>query len=449
MNKNSDDSFAIFGKHFQEILSFLIISDKIFADRILEVLRAEFFEQDYLQTLTRFVRNYRLKYRTHPTIPAIRAIANSELEAQDAQKGQIFALLDKYLTEEVIPDREYVQDASLEFCRKQSLHGALVKSIEHLRRRSYDEIIREVLDAVRLGDDAAIGLKYIEDFDVRYIVEEGERISSGFLEFDKITRGGMKRGAIGVLIGSTGVGKSQVLVNIGAAAIKKGYNVLYYTLELDAQEVDWRFDATITGIPLDLLVYNKDIVKQELDKFKLGQLITREYPMKTVSIQTLRGHYEKILRLGTPIDVIIVDYGDLLLPAHFNKERRFELESIFEDLKAWAKECSVAFWTATQTNRGGVNAELVTLSEISEAYNKCFCADFIFTLSRTIQDRQANGGRFFIAKSRLGPDGIIFPIKMDTSRAYVEVLPQEALILEDEQQPENFEDRWRQRYQKN
>ncbi len=76
------------------------------------------------------------------------------------------------------------------------------------------------------------------------------------------------------------------------------------------------------------------------------------------------------------------------------------------------------------THNSGINSEIVTLDSISEAFNKCFVADFIFTLSRTINDRAANQGRFYIAKNRNGPDGLVFPLFMDTSTATIKVLSQ-------------------------
>ena len=79
-----------------------------------------------------------------------------------------------------------------------------------------------------------------------------------------------------------------------------------------------------------------------------------------------------------------------------------------KNLEAWLKEFECAFITASQTNRGGLNAEVITMESISEAFNKCFVADFIFSLSRTPQDKQANSGRIFIAKNRNGPDGLVF-----------------------------------------
>jgi hypothetical protein len=73
------------------------------------------------------------------------------------------------------------------------------------------------------------------------------------------------------------------------------------------------------------------------------------------------------------------------------------------------------------THNSGLNAEVNTLESISEAFNKCFVADFIFTLSRTLDDKKNNSGRMLIAKNRLGSDGLICPIFMDTSCAEIKV----------------------------
>ena len=64
------------------------------------------------------------------------------------------------------------------------------------------------------------------------------------------------------------------------------------------------------------------------------------------------------------------------------------------------------------------------MESISEAFSKCFVADFIFSLSRTIEDKSTNSGRIFIAKNRNGPDGIIYPIFMDTSCVDIKVFKQ-------------------------
>ena len=121
--------------------------------------------------------------------------------------------------------------------------------------------------------------------------------------------------------------------------------------------------------------------------------------------------------------MIIVDYGDLLRPTRQRNEKRIELESIYEELRGLAQEFKCPLWTASQTNRSGLNAEVITMEAISEAFNKCFVADLIFSISRTIEDKNTNTGRIYIAKNRNGPDGLVFPIFMDPASVKIKVLP--------------------------
>ncbi len=120
--------------------------------------------------------------------------------------------------------------------------------------------------------------------------------------------------------------------------------------------------------------------------------------------------------------MIIVDYADLLKPTTHYKEKRADLESIYENLRSVAQEYQCPVWTASQTNRSGLSAEVVTMESISEAFNKCFVADFICSISRTRKDKVANTARMFIAKNRNGPDGLVFPMFMDTSNVSLKVL---------------------------
>ena len=153
-----------------------------------------------------------------------------------------------------------------------------------------------------------------------------------------------------------------------------------------------------------------------------GQLIIKEYPTKSASTETIKQHIERLKKKGIEPDMIIVDYADLLRPTRTSAEKRFDLESTYEEMRAIAQIYKCPVWTASQTNRSGLNAEVITMEAISEAFNKCFVADFIFSLSRTVQDKQANKGRMFIAKNRNGPDGLIFPAFVDWSNVNIKVL---------------------------
>jgi hypothetical protein len=225
-------------------------------------------------------------------------------------------------------------------------------------------------------------------------------------------------------------GKSMALVHLGAAALKQGLNVVYYSLELGDQVIGSRFDSCLTGFPLSNLGDYKEHILDTVKDIK-GKLIIKEYPTKSATTNTIKHHLEKLQRKDIKIDMVIVDYGDLLRPVSAQKEKRNELESIYEELRGLSQEFNCCLWTASQSNRSGLNAEIVTLESISEAFNKCFVADFICTISRTVKDKNTNEGRIFVAKNRNGPDGLIFPIFMDTSNVKIKVLQQTGESVED------------------
>jgi len=223
------------------------------------------------------------------------------------------------------------------------------------------------------------------------------------------------------VLAPTGAGKSMVLVHLGTQALKLGKTVIHYTLELADSVVASRYDSCITGIELSDLYSFKEQIFETVKNLE-GKLIVKEYPTKSASTNTIKMHLEKLKMRGIVPELIIVDYGDLLKPISIQREKRQDLETIYEELRGIAQENNCPLWTASQTNRSGLNAEVITMESISEAFNKCFVADFIFSVSRTIEDKTTNSGRIFVAKNRNGPDGIVFPIHMDTSSVKIKVL---------------------------
>ena len=189
--------------------------------------------------------------------------------------------------------------------------------------------------------------------------------------------------------------------------------------------VGQRYDSCITGIRLQDLMSMKESILGVIEHIP-GQLIIKEYPTKSASTRTLGIHLEKLRQKGINPDMIIVDYADLLKPTATgfkSQELRHSLGNTYEELRGIAQTWDIPVWTASQTNRSGLNAEVITMEAISEAFNKCFVADFICSISRTMEDKTENKGRMFVAKNRNGIDGIVFPMDIDTAKVHLRVLP--------------------------
>lgn len=418
----SKEDFSRYGREFQENLCHLILIDRPFADQIFEVLDVDFLELKFLQVFVKKILDYRNKFPEHPSEDRMRMVIRSELsdelESVQKQVRDYFARI--YRSE--VEGAEYIKATSLDFCRKQNLKKAMLKSVKLLENHSFDEISSVINEAIKLGSDSNFGHDYIKDFEQRFLFKARNPVATGWAEIDEITHQGLGSGELGVVIAPTGAGKSMALVHIGAQALMAGKNVIYYTLELSDTVVGSRFDSCITNVPLGSLKAFKEEIYEKIQDLE-GTLIVKEYPTKSSSPVTLKNHLEKVINRGFKPDVILVDYADLLRPTSGLREKRHELETIYEQLRGLAQEFQCCLWTASQTNRSGLNAEVITMESISEAFNKCFVADFIFSISRTAEDKLAKTGRIFVAKNRNGPDGLIFPIFMSTDNITIKVLP--------------------------
>jgi replicative DNA helicase len=418
--------FSKFGKDFQEKMVQLILEDRSFCEQIREVLDIGFLELKHLQIFVRKVFEHKEKYDVHPSYKTMATILRSELEGEnEAVQQQIRSYFARiYKSDVEIESSDYIKEVALDFCKKQKLKEAMMKSVSLLQQSSFDEISEIINNALKLGTDNNFGYDYIKDFEKRFEIKARDPVTTGWTQIDNICKGGLGRGELGVVIAPTGAGKSMVLVHLGTQALKLGKNVIHYTLELQDTSIGIRYDSCLTGIPINETFSFKDMIYERVQDLE-GQLIIKEYPTKSASTNTIKNHLEKLRQRDINPDLIIVDYGDLLRPKTANREKRMELESIYEELRAIAQEFTCPIWTASQTNRSGLNAEVITMESISEAFSKCFVADFIFSLSRTIEDKAVDSGRVFVAKNRNGPDGIIYPICMDTAKVMINILKSE------------------------
>lgn len=418
--KNTTVDFSRYGKDFQETLAQLILEERPFADQMEEVLDINFFELKYLRVFIEKIFSYRKKYEVHPSKKALNSLLSTELDGENnaTQKQVRNFLTSTYIRE--LEDKDYIKESSLDFCKKQKLKSALLKSVKLIKDSSYDEVEKLIIDALKLGTDNDYGHDLKKDFEARYMLRARDPITTGWAPIDDVLKGGLGKGELGVVIAPTGAGKSHVLAHLGAEALLEGKNVVHYTLEMSEERTGQRYDSKVSGIHLqDLSDKKEEIYEACLDL--PGELIIKEYPTKSASTSTLRNHLEKIINKGKKVDLILVDYADLLKPTEKFRERRNELESIYEQLRALSQKFECPVWTASQTNRSGLNEEVITMESISEAFNKCFVADFIFSVSRTKEDKLANTGRVFIAKNRNGPDGIIYPIFMDPGTVTIRI----------------------------
>ena len=254
------------------------------------------------------------------------------------------------------PDLDFVKEQTIKFCKNQVLKSAIMESVQLLERGEYDQIKMTIDDAMKAGLERAIGHEYIEEIDARYLESVRNTVTTGWDIIDDIADGGLGKGELGVFVAPSGIGKSWALVNVGAAAVKAGLNVIHYTLELNESYVGLRYDAVLSGIQAQELKYHIEEVKDIVGKLE-GKLIVKYYPTKGGTVNTLASHIDKCRLHGFDPDLIIVDYADLL--RGHGKEVRHELGNIYEDLRGLAGEHEIPVWTASQANRSALSDDII------------------------------------------------------------------------------------------
>ena len=175
-------------------------------------------------------------------------------------------------------------------------------------------------------------------------------------------QGGLGAGELGVVVAPAGIGKSWVLSAMGAYAISQGKNVVHYTLELNESYVGLRYDSIFSGVEGQNLMYHKEEVLEKIEKVK-GDLTIKYYPTRSCTVNTLSAHIKKATSFGAEVDMILVDYADIMRDVGKSTEMRHQLGNIYEDLRGLAGEMQIPIWTASQANRSALDEDVIDASK--------------------------------------------------------------------------------------
>lgn len=435
------DNLKKYGLEFQLKCISGLISDKPFMERISDIVDPLSFETDAHQWIVNTALAYFLHYKELPTLTVFQVKVDDV--AQEEFKSNIIVQLRLVFNKITDSDLRYVKEEFLEFCRNQTLKNAIMKSVDHLKSGQYEKIKSVVDHAMKAGMERNIGHDYVADIEKRMSVMARNTVATNWQVVDQLMDGGLAAGEMGIVTACAGSGKSWVLAKLGAEAMKMGKNVLHFTLELNENYVGLRYDACFTGIDFQNIRNNVGVVKDRLANIP-GKLIIKYFPIKSVSANNLKAHAERLAMLGTKIDMMIVDYADILRP--FQSERNSnsysEAGGIYEELRAVAGELQIPIWTASQSNRAGMEEDVLTAMNISDSYRKIMTADFVISVSRKTQDKQSNTARFHIIKNRFGPDGLTFPARMNAGcgdiQLYDEGTREGAALINEMNQSENI-----------
>ena len=435
MDKTS--KFTKFGKSFQSKLVASLFTDRQFLEQIQDILNPDYFESDSNKWLVKEIKGYFVKYKKLPTLEAVKVILN-DVE-NDLLKASIVESLKSAYQHFEASDLDFVQEKSLDFCKNQCIKNAIINSVDLIQQGKYEEIKKLIDEALKAGTEKDIGHIYLDMFEERYSESVRTTTETPWEVINDLMQGGLGHGELGVVVAPAGIGKSWILTALGAGAVLKGKTVVHYTLELNESYTGLRYDSVFSGIANQNLKYHKDEVEKKLENLP-GNLIIKYFPTKSASVQTLGAHLQKMKSLGNEPDLVIVDYADLLRDVSKtggSSDLRIQLGNIYEDLRGLSGEQETPIWTASQANRSALEEDVIHAEKIAESYTKIMTADYVMSLSRKVEDKIANTGRFHVIKNRFGPDGMTFPAKINTNNGKIDIY--EASAVEGKQQQKKMD----------
>jgi replicative DNA helicase len=392
------------------------------------------------------IKEYYVKYESTPNFETLDQIVKSEITQEIVAKVVLDTL--KQVSDAPFEGTMFVQEKALKFCKQQELQKAMDKAQKIITEgdfESYDKVEGLVRNALQVGEidkgqtDIFANLDTVLDEDYRH------PIPMGIAGIDRLLKGGLAKGEIGVILAPTGVGKTTILTKIANTAFNLGYNVLQIFFEDNPKIIQRKHFTLWTGIEPDNLVKHKSEVMSkvtEIQETMQNKLVLKKLASDTMTMNQIKNQVRKMIADGNKIDLIMLDYIDCVLPESSSKDEWKAEGSVMRGFEAMCHELDLVGWTATQGNRSSISAEVVTTDHMGGSIKKAQVGHVIISVAKTLQQKEMNLATIAITKSRLGKDGVVFEnCKFNNELLEIDTESSVTFLGFEEQQEERKRDR--------
>ena len=193
-----------------------------------------------------------------------------------------------------------------------------------------------------------------------YKNEEGlVGVATGLTDIDD-RLGGLHKSDLIIIAGRPSMGKTALATNIAFNSAKKiqeknkKSSIAFFSLEMSSEQLSTRILAEQSRIKSNDIRRGK-MTEEEFDKYIETSKNIKELPLyidetPAISIAALSNRARRIKRLYG-LDMIVVDYIQLMRASNFKEGRVQEISEITQGLKALAKELSVPVLALSQLSR--------------------------------------------------------------------------------------------------
>jgi replicative DNA helicase len=415
----------------QENILTLLCFDKQAASIIVGSIDIDLFENSIYRNIAKAAVGYLRKYKK-PAGSHLQDLLEDYL--QDERKGKLYHRALQDLTDlSATINAEYVLAQLGKFVRRQTLRKGITEAAARIQEDDLEQAESIILKAVRTRLTTFEAGIHISD--TRYLdadnFDRPDLVGLGVKVLDDAYISPARK-ELFTFLGPRNVGKTWALVNAGRFASMQHWKVAHITLEMSDKKLWSRYvqaffsltkrEAAAVTIPQFLRGKNgnlENIIFKNLERRRAisdpaarakikakieatqGRMsvIVRQFPTSQLTTEGLVAYLEGLeASEGFVPDMVVIDYPELMKLDI--KNLRLDIGRQFRDLRGVAVERNLAMVGASQTNRAGSKAKIITMNDMSEDISKADISDNIVSLNQTAAENKLGLMRLFVAKGR-------------------------------------------------
>lgn len=257
--------------------------------------------------------------------------------------------------------------------------------------------LQDSLSTIKIGEEVHNvvfdSIKNLKNDYIQNIIHEKENpaevVTCNIPEIDDAV-GGFKAQHLTLIVSDTGVGKTNVMLNICLNISDQGHPVLFVPLEMPWQDLMRRIVANRFEIPVIKLLKPQLLSDEEIEKLKSAKLWDNDKfhildSYDRFSLPLLKRELEKRIMIFKP-KMVAIDYMDILKSENDFNTRTEEIGEMVHSIRTMGKKYGFHILSAAQMNRAGIKALKEgkepdsTVSQGSHSYSTA--ADTMFVLAK-------------------------------------------------------------------
>lgn len=385
-----------FDQDFEETILAQALRDTEYLKAATRLLDVHHFSTPQLGWIWKTIKGSWLDFAERPTPRALKARAMHDFVDEDERAVHLELTLRLFRRKPEAP--KMALGLLQQFVRFVSVQVALERGATALERGKVDEAFASLRKATLrdLRPRAYKVTRWMEEFDDRqrerkHRAEHPEEyvcIPTGLARVDDVLDGGLRQGELGLVVGTTSIGKSIFLNHLGFQGIIHGFGVVHFSLEMSDRAVAARYDSRFTGM-LHKKFKTWGFSASELREIDLkvrrnrarlkDRLRIISMPLRSCDVNSLR-HAVEEMRAEMTVHMVLVDSGDHLKSIDKHESLRLEQTENYWGLKGFAEEEGLVLWSSTHAPKE-YEKKLAGTAATSESYDKARICDVMLTLN--------------------------------------------------------------------